>query len=141
MGIFTRGKLPCIDPIWLFTPTKLSHQITVCIPYWSFFRNKVATNIIKCFLSHLVYNTCSAIFDNLLVEVDILYHFRGLIFLNAKILQFNLYKIIKKAVSQSSKSSIQLHLPLKCLWRCWFCYRHTKKLIMMTPLSFLMGSG
>ena len=42
---------------------------------------------------HLSSPMCSAKFcDNLLVEVDIFYHFRGLILCNAKRLQFNRYK-------------------------------------------------
>ena len=57
-------------------------------------------------LSHLLW-TCSTKFcDNLLVEAESFYHFRGLILCNVKRLQLKQNLKKKNTVAQFSKSSI-----------------------------------
>ena len=49
--------------------------------------------------------------DNLLLEADIFYHFRGIILCNAKRLQFHRKEEKNNIGAQFSKSSIPLHPP------------------------------
>ena len=86
--------------------------------------------------------TCSAKkCDNLLVETDIVFHFRGLILCNAKRLQFHRYK--KKNIGEKfSKSSIPLCLLFFKLMELLLPFAlHKNFLIATAPLSFLMVSG
>ena len=66
---------------------------------------------------------CSAKNDDLFVEAEVFYHFRGLILCNPKRLQFHRNKKIKNIVAHFSKSSIQLCLPFFNLCSCWFRLR------------------
>ena len=63
-------------------------------------------------LSYEFLLTCSAKFcDNLLVEADVFYHFRGLILCNAKCLQFYINKHNSNIVAQFNNYYIQLSCP------------------------------
>ena len=122
------------------------NSVALCCLFWPYYRRRCHrppphpyTSIICC-SPQLARLTCSAKkCDNLLVEADIFYHFRGIIFCNAKHLQFHRYFKNKNIVAQFSKSSIQLCRPFFIWWGCWFRSRRTKKFIIATaPLSFFM---
>ena len=81
--------------------------------------------------------TCSTkVCDNLLVEVDIFYHFRDIILCNAKHLQFN-RKNNKNLRAQFRNFS----MPLRCTFKKWMellvtFTSHRNFLIAAAPLSF-----
>ena len=72
--------------------------------------------------------------DNLLVEADIIYHFKDTILCNAKHLQF--YRNLKNRVAQFSKLSIQICCHFFNLMRLLVTFVSQKNMIATAPLLF-----